>query len=112
MLFKDYLVTIGINPEVYFNIASMFALNNGYDPSLLKFSNKQKLEYNGIHFGAKYDTVTGKFNNDYIIYLLKHDENAHKYRDNYLRRTDNISGNWRNDLQSKNSLSRNILWFA
>ena len=108
MLFTDYLRSINISPEIYFNVASMFALNNGYDPSVLKFSNKQKLSYNGIHFGAKYDETHKKYNNDYIIYLLKHDSNAHIYRDSYLRRTSNIRG----DPQSKNNLSRNILWFS
>lgn len=31
-------------------------------------------------------------------------------RKNYLRRTANIIGNWKNDKYSANNLSRNILW--
>ena len=33
-------------------------------------------------------------------------------RDNYLKRTANIKGNWRSDKFSPNNLSRNILWGA
>lgn len=33
-----------------------------------------------------------------------------KRRENYLRRTENIRGNWRNNKYSPNNLSRNILW--
>jgi hypothetical protein len=31
-------------------------------------------------------------------------------RQNYLRRTENMRGNWRNNKYSANNLSRNILW--
>ena len=31
-------------------------------------------------------------------------------RENYLRRTENMRGNWKNNKYSANNLSRNILW--
>jgi len=31
-------------------------------------------------------------------------------RDNYLRRTENMRGNWKSNKYSPNNLSRNILW--
>ena len=31
-------------------------------------------------------------------------------RNNYLRRTENMKGNWRDNKYSPNNLSRNILW--
>ena len=31
-------------------------------------------------------------------------------RENYLKRTANMKGNWKNDKYSANNLSRNILW--
>ena len=31
-------------------------------------------------------------------------------RNNYLRRTENMKGNWKNNKYSPNNLSRNILW--
>ena len=31
-------------------------------------------------------------------------------RSNYLRRTENMKGNWRDNKYSPNNLSRNILW--
>uniref|UniRef100_A0A6C0KY72 Uncharacterized protein n=1 Tax=viral metagenome TaxID=1070528 RepID=A0A6C0KY72_9ZZZZ len=33
-----------------------------------------------------------------------------KRRENYLRRTQNMKGEWRNNKYSANNLSRNILW--
>ena len=33
-----------------------------------------------------------------------------KRRDNYLKRSGNIKGNWKNSKYSANSLSRKILW--
>ena len=34
----------------------------------------------------------------------------HNKRLQYLRRSGNIKGNWKNDKYSANNLSRNILW--
>ena len=31
-------------------------------------------------------------------------------RNNYLRRTENMKGNWKQNIYSPNNLSRNILW--
>jgi hypothetical protein len=36
--------------------------------------------------------------------------NDQKRRENYLKRTGNMPGNWRSDPYSANNLSRNILW--
>jgi hypothetical protein len=33
-----------------------------------------------------------------------------KRRENYLKRTTNIPGNWKDNKYSPNNLSRNILW--
>lgn len=33
-----------------------------------------------------------------------------KRRENYLKRTANMKGNWKNDKYSANNLARNILW--
>ena len=38
----------------------------------------------------------------------KHKDNIR--RQNYLRRTSNIKGDWKDDRYSPNNLSRNILW--
>jgi hypothetical protein len=50
-----------------------------------------------IHFGQF----------DYEDYNHHLDE---KRRENYLRRTSNMRGNWRDDPYSANNLSRRILW--
>jgi len=42
--------------------------------------------------------------------FTKHKDPAR--RDNYLKRTANIKGDWRSDKFSPNNLSRNILWGA
>lgn len=50
-----------------------------------------------IHFGQMgYEDFT--FHNDF------------KRRESYLKRSNSIRGNWRNDKYSANNLSRNILW--
>ena len=50
-----------------------------------------------VHFGALgYEDFT------------KHQDE--KRRHNYLTRTANMRGNWKNDKYSANNLSRNILW--
>ena len=41
------------------------------------------------------------------------DFTQHKYKDrqqNYLKRSSNIKGNWKNNKYSPNNLSMNILW--
>jgi hypothetical protein len=72
---------------------------------LLKLSDNQKKKYmvlnpdtkKWVHFGQMgYEDFT------------KH--NDQKRRENYLKRTANMPGNWRTDPYSANNLSRNILW--
>ena len=52
-----------------------------------------------IHFG----------NINYEDYLYHRDENR---RFNYLKRSEGIKGNWKNNDYSPNNLSRRILWNA
>jgi hypothetical protein len=40
--------------------------------------------------------------------FTKHKDQERRQR--YLRRTENMRGNWRNDPYSANNLSRNLLW--
>ena len=60
-----------------------------------------KFEINGstrtIHFGA-----AGMSD------FTKHKDP--KRRENYLKRTANMKGNWKDDMYSPNNLSRNLLW--
>lgn len=49
-----------------------------------------------IHFGSNMEDFT--FHKDL------------KRRDNYLKRSAGIKGDWKNDKYSPNNLSRNILW--
>ena len=50
-----------------------------------------------IHFGQM----------GYQDYTKHHDAIR---RNNYLRRTENMKGNWKQNIYSPNNLSRNILW--
>ena len=50
-----------------------------------------------VHFGAM----------GYEDYTLHNDDERRK---NYLKRSANIRGNWKDDPYSPNNLSRNILW--
>lgn len=72
---------------------------------IIEFSNRPQKKYQiwnpnthkWVHFGQiGYQDFT------------KHGD--HKRRENYLRRTENMRGNWRENPYSPNNLSRNILW--
>ena len=92
--------------ELYSN--PKIAQKNAFDylgkTAILKPSTRQGKKYmiydpNGkwIHFGQL----------GYEDFTKHRDE---KRKDNYLRRTSNMRGNWRNNSYSPNNLSRNILW--
>jgi hypothetical protein len=62
----------------------------------------------------KYSIINPKTNKvisfgsmDYEDFTKHHDEQRRK---SYLLRSENIKGDWKNDLYSPNNLSRNILW--
>ena len=93
---------------------------------ILKFSNptvvKKKAEkYFGKHVPIYLSTRNNKkymlqdSNNRWVHfgqmgyedYTVHHDD---KRRDSYLKRSKNISGNWKNNMYSPNNLSIHLLW--
>ena len=89
------------NPAVVYKKAKQY-LGKNVD---IRLSNRPKKKYmvhnphtdKWIHFGQiGYEDYT------------KHKDD--KRRENYLRRTANMKGNWKEDKYSANNLSRNILW--
>ena len=100
-----------ISSTKYLSKAKEYAKQHGYDPSLLKLSNKKdkKLNYDGVDFGSA-------TNNDYIIYQdlenkdKVEDGKAEMMRKSYLKRSTNIRGDWRKNPKSKNMLAIKILW--
>jgi hypothetical protein len=106
MNFKTYLKDVQkVSPIKYLRIVKENALENGYDPSKIKWANdgKHKLEYEGVKFGAmKY--------NDYILYQIKEGkEKALKMRTNYRKRAEKVMEETYNHL-SPASLSFYVLW--
>jgi hypothetical protein len=89
------------NPEVVFKKAKKYL---GYDVNISISTKPEKkyMVYNPhtnkwVHFGQmEYQDFT------------KHKDLIRRH--NYLKRTEFIKGNWRNDKYSPNNLSRNILW--
>ena len=79
----------------------------GYNSADLSLAHdgKHKLSLNGIKFGnIDYP--------DFVLFMINGEkEEAIKRRKNYLTRTANIKGNWKNDKYSKNNLARRIIWF-
>lgn len=63
-----------------------------YKYTIIRSDNGRKIEFGGA---------------GYYDYTKTNDETK---RDNYLRRSEKIKGNWRNDKWSRNWLSRNLLW--
>jgi DNA adenine methylase len=105
-----------IDSDEYLKLARKAAKDNGYDPTKVHLSrdSKHKLYYDtqksgnnekedAIHFGAR-------DYNDYIIYTLKKNTNADKYRDAYRARATKIKGDWEKNKYSPNNLAINILW--
>jgi len=105
-----------IDINEYLKLARKAAKNNGYDPTKVHLSRESpyKLYYDtqksgnnekddAIHFGHR-------DYNDYIIYTLKKNTNADKYRDAYRARATRIKGDWEKDKYSPNNLAINILW--
>ena len=115
MNFVKRLKSIGFNPNFYLNIVKEVAEEKGYNADNLTFSTRpdKKLMYRvqgkTIHFGAT------EFN-DYIILMFEaHQEliterQADETRNRYLKRSEKIKGNWKNNDYSSNNLSRRILW--
>lgn len=103
-MFQDILIKRGIEPYIYLDIVRDRANNQGYNPSLLHFSNdeKKKLNYAGVDFGASNYK-------DYIIYALTEPEKATRKRENYWKRAEKVARDTR-DMLSPANLSLRILW--
>lgn len=105
MSFKNFLLAININPDLYMKIAKNTAKIQDYDPELLHFStnDKYKLNYNGINFGAN-------GYNDYVVYSILYDNGyAELKRMNYKKRAYKVFINESNP-ESRSHLSWYILW--
>jgi len=89
------------NPSVVYKKAKQY-LGKNTDIQLSNKADKKYMVLNPntnkwIHFGQM----------GYEDYTKHHDE---KRRENYLRRTANMRGDWKENKYSPNNLSRNILW--
>jgi hypothetical protein len=106
-----FLESMNIDPNEYLRLAKKAAKSNGYNPSYLELSDKEKykLKYKNIYFGAT-------LYRDFLIYtiLMKKgqftEDYINKRRYSYLTRSAGIKGDWIYDKYSKNNLARNILW--
>ena len=79
----------------------------------IKYLGRNSILYKSLNKNKKYAIVNpeGKIIN--FGQLGYKDFTKHKdiyRRQNYLRRTENMKGNWKNNPYSPNNLSRNILW--
>jgi hypothetical protein len=91
----------------YSNPATVFKKSKQYlgNDTIIKLSDKPLKKY----------MVLNPNTNKYIYFgqmgyqdFTKHKDE--KRRDNYLKRTANIKGDWKDNKYSPNNLSRNILW--
>jgi hypothetical protein len=89
------------NPDIVYKKAQQYLGKN----VIIRFSDKPPKKYmvlnphtnKWVHFGLM----------PYEDFTKHQDQNR---RQNYLTRTKNMRGNWRNNKYSANNLSRNILW--
>ena len=90
----------------YLEMIKKIASKNGYDINKLEISDKPKykFKYDNVYFGSSN-------NKDYIYYLLMDGlDLATKKRYSYLKRSEKIRGNWKDNIKSPNNLSRLIIW--
>ena len=96
------------NEAEYLKIMKATAEEAGYNSADLSLAHdgKHKLSLNGIKFGnIDYP--------DFVLFYMNGDyDEAFKRRDNYLKRTANMKGEWKKDNFSKNNLARKIIWFS
>jgi len=89
------------NPEIVYTKAKHYLGNN----AIIRLSNKPAKKY------MVFDPTTKKW--IYFGQFGYEDFTKHKdpiRRENYLKRTAKIKGDWKNNKYSPNNLSRNILW--
>ena len=89
------------NPQIVYEKAKIYL----GDDVILSLSDKPKKKY------MVYNPNTNKwvyFGQMGFSDFTKHQDEKRRY--NYLRRTENMRGNWRDNVYSPNNLSRNILW--
>ena len=89
------------NPNIVFQKAKNYLGEN----VVIQLSDKPSKKYMVLNPITKTWIHFGQYG--YEDFTKHHDQ---KRRENYLRRTQNIRGNWKNDKYSPNNLSRNILW--
>ena len=89
------------NPKIVYEKAKQYLGNN----VSIKLSNKPVKKY----------MVLNPHTNKWVYFGQMGYEDFTKHQDlnrrkNYLRRSENMRGNWRDNKYSANNLSRNILW--
>jgi hypothetical protein len=102
------VINLSKNDELYLYSNPIEAQKKAY-----KYLNNNAILYKSLNKNKKYSIISpdGKIINfGQLGYedFLKHKDIIR--RNNYLLRTENIKGNWKNNLYSPNNLSRNILW--
>jgi hypothetical protein len=96
------------NEKQYLKYMREIAKDAGYEPKEIELAHdgKHKLKIGNIKFGnIDYP--------DFVLFVMNKEMNeAVKHRKNYLTRTANMKGNWKNNPFSRNNLSRRIIWFS
>jgi hypothetical protein len=91
------------NPDIVFKKAKVY-LGKNVNIKLSDKPEKKYMIYNPLKNKWIY---FGQLNPPYEDFTKHHDQIR---RQRYLKRTENMKGNWRDDPYSPNNLSRNILW--
>jgi hypothetical protein len=102
------VINLSKNDELY-----LFSNPVEAQKKAFKYLGNDAILYKSLNKNKKYSIISpdGKIINfGQLGYedFTKHKNNER--RNNYLKRTENMRGNWKNNLYSPNNLSRYILW--
>ena len=96
------------NEKQYLKYIREIAKESNYKPDEIELAHdgKHKLKIGNIKFGSiDYP--------DFILFVMnKQFDEAVERRKNYLSRTANMKGKWKDDPFSRNNLSRRLIWFS
>ena len=108
--FEKHLISYGISPDVYLNLARQKAKKAGLQWNHLGFADDEKHKLTIPNEEGHLVSFGSAGMGDHILYSLLKDPKANQHRTSYLARATKIRGDWKKSPYSANSLAIKVLW--